>query len=107
MSLVFQNIDPHPPLRPASVYPRLFFWGGGGRTHALGGEGGGGSIFWKTRDIGLPSYSNNLSTSPSLICLERQPQRRKARELTLIGVSLAYQGRGAVGSCFARTVTEA
>ncbi len=28
-----------------------------------GGEGGwGGAIFWKTRDIGLPSYSNNLST---------------------------------------------
>jgi hypothetical protein len=26
-----------------------------------GGEGGGGSIFWKTRDIGLPSYSNYLS----------------------------------------------
>jgi hypothetical protein len=33
----------------------------GGRTHSPGGEGGGGSIFWKTRDIGLPSYSNNLS----------------------------------------------
>jgi hypothetical protein len=28
MSLVFQNIDPHPPLRPASVYPLC--WGGGG-----------------------------------------------------------------------------
>ncbi len=27
-------------------------------------EGGGGSIFWKTRDIGLASYSNNLSTIP-------------------------------------------
>jgi hypothetical protein len=26
MSLVFQNIDPPPPLRPASVYPRLC-WG--------------------------------------------------------------------------------
>jgi hypothetical protein len=32
------------------------------RTHSPGGEGGGGSIFWKTRDIGLASYSNNLST---------------------------------------------
>ncbi len=61
MSLVFQNIDPRPPLRPASVYPRLCWWG---RTHSLGGEGvgGGGAIFWKTRDIGLPSSSNNLST---------------------------------------------
>ncbi len=37
---------------------------GGGRTHSPGGEGGGGSIFWKTRDIGLPSYSNNLFTFP-------------------------------------------
>jgi hypothetical protein len=52
MSLVFQNIDPHPPLRPVSVYP----------PPLLGGEGSGGSIFWKTRDIGLPFYSNNLST---------------------------------------------
>jgi hypothetical protein len=34
----------------------------GGRTHSPGGEGGEGSIFCKTRDIGLPSYSNNLST---------------------------------------------
>jgi hypothetical protein len=25
-------------------------------------RGVGVSIFWKTRDIGLPSYSNNLST---------------------------------------------
>jgi hypothetical protein len=31
--------------------------------HSPGGEGDGGSIFWKTRDIGLPSYSNNLSTT--------------------------------------------
>ncbi len=28
-----------------------------GRTDSPGGEGGGGSIFWKTREIGLPSYS--------------------------------------------------
>jgi hypothetical protein len=34
----------------------------GGRTHSPGGEGGGGSIFWKTQDIGLASYCNNLST---------------------------------------------
>ncbi len=33
-----------------------------GGTHSPGGEGCGGSIFWKTRDIGLSSYSNNLST---------------------------------------------
>jgi hypothetical protein len=29
----------------------------GGRIDSPGGEGDGGSIFWKTRDIGLPSYS--------------------------------------------------
>ncbi len=29
--------------------------------HSPGGEGDGGSIFWKTREIGLPSY-NDLST---------------------------------------------
>jgi hypothetical protein len=28
-----------------------------GRTDSPGGEGDGGSIFWKTREIGLPSYS--------------------------------------------------
>ncbi len=27
-----------------------------GGTHSPGGEGDGGSIFWKTREIGLPSY---------------------------------------------------
>ncbi len=31
--------------------------GGGGGTHSPGGEGDGGSIFWKTKEIGLPSYS--------------------------------------------------
>jgi hypothetical protein len=36
-------------------------------THASpGGEGDGGSIFWKTREIGMPSYSNNLSTLCSI-----------------------------------------
>ncbi len=30
----------------------------GGGTHSPGGEGDGGSIFWKTRVIGLPSYGN-------------------------------------------------
>ncbi len=49
MSLVFQNIDPPPPSPP-------------GGTHSPGGLGGGGSIFWKTINIGLPSYSNNIST---------------------------------------------
>jgi hypothetical protein len=37
-------LTPHPPLRPASVYP-------------AGRRGGWGRIFWKTKEIGLPSYS--------------------------------------------------
>jgi hypothetical protein len=45
---------PHPPLRQASVYRGLCC---GGRTNSPGGGGMGGSIFWKTREIGLPSYS--------------------------------------------------
>jgi hypothetical protein len=58
VSLVFQNIDPPAPSPPASLSSPTK----AGGTHSPGGEGGGGSIFWKTRDIGLPSYSNNLST---------------------------------------------
>jgi hypothetical protein len=60
MSLVFQNIDP-PPLSPPSecVLPPPPKKGRG--THCRA-ERGVGSIFWKTRDTGLPSYSNNLST---------------------------------------------
>ncbi len=46
---------PHPPLRPASVYPPPLLGGGGDRL--AGRRGDGGSIFWKTREIGLPSYS--------------------------------------------------
>ncbi len=61
-SRVFQNIDPHTPLRSASVsFPRNK-GGGVHTTHSPGGEGGGGSIFWKMRDTGLASYSANLST---------------------------------------------
>jgi hypothetical protein len=52
----------HPPLHPASVSspaPKA------GCTHSPGGEGGGGSIFWKTSDKGLASY-NNLNTEEGL-----------------------------------------
>jgi hypothetical protein len=62
ISLAFQNIDPPSPSPPASVWctPRLCC---GGRTDSPGGEGdgAGGSIVWKAREIGLPSY-NDLST---------------------------------------------
>ncbi len=60
MSLVVQNIDPPPPSPPGEcVLPPN---NGGGYTLAGVRGGWGGAIFWKTRDIGLPSYSNNLST---------------------------------------------
>ncbi len=55
-SKILTPLSPSPP--GECVLPAFI----GGRTHSPGGEGGGGSIFWKTRDIGLPSYSNNLST---------------------------------------------
>jgi hypothetical protein len=47
MSCVFQNIDPPPPSPPGLCC--------GGRTHSPDGEGGGGSIFWKTQDTALYS----------------------------------------------------
>ncbi len=56
MSGVFQNIDPPPPLHPASVSSPRTKGGGGGYTLA-GRRGRGGSIFWKTPDIGLAFYS--------------------------------------------------
>ncbi len=36
---------------------KVYIWNVFG-THSPGGEGGGRSIFWKTQDIGLASYSN-------------------------------------------------
>jgi hypothetical protein len=55
VSGVFRTIDPTPPLHPASVsFPRTNARGG---THSPGGEGAGESIFRKTPDIGLASYS--------------------------------------------------
>jgi hypothetical protein len=56
MAGVFQNIDSPPP-SPPSEYPRLWC---GGRTHSMGGEGGGGSIFLKTPGTAL--YSTYVST---------------------------------------------
>ncbi len=47
-------LTPHPPLRLTSVSSPPTKAGG---THSPGGEGDGGSIFWKTREIRLLSYS--------------------------------------------------
>jgi hypothetical protein len=60
MSGVFQNIeniDPHPPHRPASVPPPPLVRG---EDTLAGWKGGGGSIFWKTPDTAL--YSTYVST---------------------------------------------
>jgi hypothetical protein len=58
MAGVFQNIDPHPPHRPASVYPPPLVRG----EDTLAGwrGGGGGSIFWKTPGTAL--HSTYVST---------------------------------------------
>ncbi len=59
VSDVFKNIDLLPPSPPSEcVLPPQKRQGG---THSPDGEGGEGSIFWKTPVIGLASY-NNLST---------------------------------------------
>jgi hypothetical protein len=59
-----------PPHRPASLYPCLWY---GGRTHSLGGEGVGGSIFWKTPDTALDStYVSNLWRYCLLVSKDRR-----------------------------------
>ncbi len=60
MSLVFQNIDPPPPHRPASMYP-LPLLRGGGHTRWVE-KGVGGSIFWKTPGTALYSTYVPVST---------------------------------------------
>ncbi len=54
VSGVFQNIDPSPSHRPASVLYPPAFGAGGGHTF-VGWRGGGGSVFWKTPDTALYS----------------------------------------------------
>ncbi len=69
MSLVYQNIDPPPPSPPGECVPPPPNKGRGYTVYTLArrrGGWGGGSIVWKTRDVGLPSYSNNLSTHRTL-----------------------------------------
>jgi hypothetical protein len=50
-------LTPHPPRRPASVYPPPLVRG---EDTLAGWRGGGGSIFWKTQDTAL--YSTYVST---------------------------------------------
>jgi hypothetical protein len=61
MSGVFQNIDPHPPHRPASVYPPAFGAACGVKTHSLGEEGEGGQYFGRRQTLHA-LYSTYVST---------------------------------------------
>ncbi len=53
----------------------------GGKTDSPGGEGDGGSKFWKTREIGLPSYSK--------ICIRWVRLRRQCED-TILAWALAF-----------------
>jgi hypothetical protein len=63
------------PLSPWRVCTPLLCCGGGHTRRAE--RGGGGSIFWKTREIGLPSYSNNLS----MVVYHRKKKKKKIGEI--------------------------
>jgi len=65
MSGVFQNIDPPPPHRSASVNPCLL---SGGEDKLAGWRGGGGSIVRKTLDTAL--YSIYVSTLCPILCVK-------------------------------------
>jgi hypothetical protein len=66
MSCVFQNIDTHPPLRPASVYPPPLLRG----EYTLAGERGvWGSVFWETQD--RAAWYPSIFLVPWLDCKKR------------------------------------
>jgi hypothetical protein len=69
-------LTPPPPL-PLAPQQRQ------GGTHSPGGEGDGGSIFWKTREIGLPSYSKifTLCIGVSVLSLSGESCLRKSYSL--------------------------
>ncbi len=77
-----------PPPQPASVYPPPLVGGKDHwdryetflrRTHSLGGEGGGGSIFWKTPDTALYSIYSLHSTYVSTLCMGGTLQDKQPR----------------------------
>jgi hypothetical protein len=79
MAGVFQNIDPPSPSPPGECVPAAF-GAGEGHMHSLGGEGGGGSIFWKTSDTAL--YSTYVSTLCLLVSLTSVSLRKYCTSLT-------------------------
>jgi hypothetical protein len=60
MSLIFQNIDPPIPLSALRVCPPPTTKAG---VHTRPAERWMGGQYFETREIGLATYSNNLSTS--------------------------------------------
>ncbi len=72
-------LTPHPPHRPASVYPPPL-WCGGRDTLARGRRGGG-SIFRKTPYTA--QYSIYVSTLCSLLCAHHSLVRRSTNTLPL------------------------
>jgi hypothetical protein len=59
--------------------PRLWCWG---RTHSLGGEGGGGPIFWKTADTAL--YSTCVCT----LWVQSNTYGNKQRRHSILSVTI-------------------
>ncbi len=67
---------PHPPQRPASVYPPSPFGAGRGHTHCVERGVWRGSIFWKTRDTALYStYVSSLWSQVSGQIFKRRRER--------------------------------
>jgi hypothetical protein len=99
MSRVFQNIDPRPPLRPASMsYPPPPPQQRRGYTLA-GRRGGWGVNILETRDIGLASYRNNLSTAhrDHLTAFGQEAKRYGQRQHHTRPLSSYNQGGGCHG----------
>ncbi len=72
-------LTPPPPTARRVCTPRLWC---GGRTHSLGGERGGGSIFWKTP--GTVLYFTYLSTLWSQLYHWSQPKGRECNPPSLL-----------------------
>ncbi len=72
-------------LKPPSVYPRLWC---GGRTHSLGEEGGGGSIFWKMPDTAL--YSTFVRTLWARYLMTTQVKKEPSVDIFRNALNLCF-----------------
>ncbi len=80
-SKIFHPLPPSP-RRVCTPPPRLCC---GGRTHSLGGEGGGKSIFWKTQDTAL--YSTYIESS-LIDTLKNKKNAHKIRDIWRMSMNL-------------------